>query len=112
MEQEKFMETARLLSKAGASKEVIVHSLIQQGADPNIAKKVGAKVNRGKYRKRILPFLLVVVAVVALMYVIFGRMMGNPLQGFLVALFIIPTVATQLFHKVGDNNKGRNMNKR
>ena len=83
-EQEKYVETAILLSEAGASKDVIIRSLVQKGADLKTAKQVTRKIIGGKQRKHLFFYLLAMAIIIAVSYVMFGKL--GPWAGVTVAI--------------------------
>ena len=105
-EQEKYVETARLLSEAGASKEVIVRTLIQQSADPKTAKKVANKVRSGKQRKRLFFYILAIIMTVTLSYVVFGKIIRSELWVSVIVAAFITIILTGLFIN-GVDGKGK-----
>ena len=105
-EQEKYVETAILLSEAGASKDVIIRSLVQKGADPKTAKQVTRKIIGGKQRKRLFFYILAIIMTVTLSYVVFGKIIrSDPWVSVIVAAFIT-LILTGLFIN-GVDGKGK-----
>ena len=109
-EEAKLMETAVLLSQAGARKEVIVRTLIEKGADPKIAKKLANRAMRGKQRKRLLIYLLAIIMMLVVAYGLFWLV--NSI--WFVAFFILITTSLMtllLFNGTGGKgNHGSGIN--